>query len=179
MDKSKFVFAILLIILNLSTVFALTASMGNVKMVLYPDVYPGETTIINRSIKVNNVNDIEVRILLSTEGNFSNIINIIDGNFTLGVNESRDAKFQILLNESGRYDGKIFVTFDPQGNTINASPVGLASNIIIFAKNSTKPVENITQIETGNETSSSLYALLALVLIIAVGVGVYVIRGRK
>jgi hypothetical protein len=153
--------------------------MGNVRMVLYPDVYPGETTVINKTIKVNNVNDIEVGILLSTEGNFSDIINIIDGNFTLGVNESIDAKFQILLDKPGRYDGKIFVTFNPQGNDLNSSPVGLASNIIIFAKNSTKPVENITQIETGNENSSSLYVFLALVLIIAVGVGVYVMRGRK
>ena len=97
----------------------------------------------------------------------------------MGANETRDARFQIILDRPGRYEGKVFVIFDPQGNTINASPVGLASNIIIFAKNSTKPVENITQIETVNESNSSLYVLLALVIIIATGVGVYVMRGRK
>ncbi len=179
MNTSKLVLSLLIILLSISSVFALTASMGNVKMVLYPEVYPGETTLINKSIKVNNVNDIVVRILLSTEGNFSNVVNIIDGNFTLMPNETREARFQLLISEPGRYDGKIFVAFDPMGNTVNASPVGLASNIIIFAKNSTKPVENVTQIETGNESNSSLYVLLALGLVVAVGVGVYMMRGRK
>ena len=182
MDKSAVL--LFLALISISSVFALAASMGNVRRVLYPDIYPNETTILNKTIKVNNINDREISILLETQGNFSDYIKILDPEFSLAPNTSKDARFQIILNKSGRYEGKIFVTFNPGGNDLNSSPVGLASNIIIFAKNSTKPVENIslenkTSVKTGNAGNSSLHVLLALLIVILVGVGVYVMRGKK
>jgi len=178
MKLSRFVLIILALATALGSAMALTASMGNVRMILYPEVYPGETTVVEKSIQVNNVNDQEIMISLSTQGNFTDIIRIVDTNFTLGANESKNARFQIVLDKPGKYEGKVFVAFNPISQHYNASPVGLASNIIIFAKNSTKPIQNETGVADVNSGEGAV-ALIILAAILAVGAGVYITRGRK
>jgi hypothetical protein len=102
------------------------------------------------------------------------MVRILDSNFTLQANETKDARFEIIVSEPGRYDGKIYVSFNPDGENVNESGVGLASNIIIFAKDSTKPEEPLKK-----EERSLAVPIIVLCLMIIVGVGVYHVRSKK
>ena len=142
----RVVYLILALIL-LSSSHGLVASIGNARMVLYPELIPGETIEINKSVFVQNMNNESVQIDLFTEGNFSNYVKVLDQSFVLEINESKDARFVISIDEFKRIDGKIFVRFSSMKNvtapTYNLTQdvnrtdrggFGLASNIIIIPK---------------------------------------------
>lgn len=112
----------------------LTAVIGNARTILYPKIVPGQTTVINRTILVINQNPIEVKISLNASDEFKQYVDITDSFFVLQPDESKDARFTISLTEPGTYEGKILVTFLPNNNDDNVSGVGLASNIIIIAR---------------------------------------------
>jgi hypothetical protein len=154
----RIVYLILALIL-LTSSHGLVASIGNARMVLYPELINGETIEINKSIYVQNMNNESVQIDLFTEGNFSTYVEVLDQSFILDINESKDARFILTVNELGRVDGKIFVRFSSLKNdtvpTYNLTQeinrtdrggFGLASNIIIIPKQ--KEVNNSIENES-------------------------------
>ena len=124
---------LILLILVIPGAYALTASIGNARMVLRVDVEAGKITTIDKSIKVNNNNNISIKVALEPEDHYKKIIELIDGEFTLQPAESKDARFRINLKSGGLYEGKIIVSFAPANDTVKATPVGLSSTIIILA----------------------------------------------
>jgi hypothetical protein len=120
------VLGILLMIILISNVFALTAKIGNARMVLRVDT--GEQ--IKRSIRVINDNDVSVEINLFASGDLKDDIEIIDNNFILQPGEEKRAYFTIDVKKSGTTESNINVKFIPeQGNG-----AGISSTIIIIAK---------------------------------------------
>ena len=88
-----------LLIIPLS--YALTASIGNARMVLRPEVNEGQSTIIDKSILVKNVNNISVKVNLEADDNYKKIVEIFDNEFILQPGESKNAKFRITLTSGG------------------------------------------------------------------------------
>lgn len=131
--------------------YALTASIGNAKMILRPTVEPGKETIIEKSIKVNNVNDIPVDIDLEVHGDLVDIVELLDESFTLQPGETRNANFIIALEYGGRYEGKIGVKFTPVGG---GQGVGLSSTIIILAEGPENPNPEIETVEVVEDTDT-------------------------
>jgi len=117
-------------------VYGLTASIGNARMVIHTEVEEGETTVIEKYVRVNNVNDVPVQITLEPRADLVDIAEIIDESFTLEPGESKDANFIIRLDYGGTYQGQIGVGFQALEG---GHGVGLSSTIIIIAEGPEDP----------------------------------------
>ena len=122
---------VILFVLLINSVYALTGSIGNARMILYPEVGIGGVEI-EKSILVKNVNDIAVGIKLDTSEEFKDIVEIIDKEFELDAGQEKKARFVINLKKPGDYEGKINVFFTPlEGES--KTGVALSSTIVIIA----------------------------------------------
>ncbi len=133
---------------------ALTASIGNARMIIRTEVEEGETTVIEKYVRINNVNDVPVEITLEPQGDMRFIAELLDESFTLEPGESKDAVFIIRLEYGGTYQGQIGVGFSAE----DSPGVGLSSTIIIIAEGPEDPnrdqetEEETTEEETEEET---------------------------
>ena len=119
------IFIIILMLSFVSSVYAITGSIGNARMILRPEI--GDS--IEKSILVKNVNDIAVDIELSITGDLVEDIKIKDNKFRLNAGDEKKAFFTIDIRNYGTTETKINVKFIPidGGNS-----VGLSSTIIII-----------------------------------------------
>lgn len=125
------VFGILIFIIFLNFTSAITGSIGNAKMILYPEVNGWTTTTIERSILVKNVNNVSVDIALEANEEGKEFLEIVDSEFTLEPGEEKKAQFFVKVKEEKDYEGRINVFFSP---TENEGPgVVLSSTIIVIA----------------------------------------------
>ncbi len=116
-------------------VSAVTGSIGNGKMVLYPEVNGWTNTVIQKTILVNNVNDIPVNITLRLDSNASDFIELVDETFILEAGESKKAEIIIKVKKEGTYEGRVNVFFKPVEG--NEAGVVLSSTIVVIAKKDT------------------------------------------
>jgi len=137
-----------------NTASALSATIGNAKMVLRPEITPGKTKVIQRSILIKNVNEYPVQVTLTVDPMLKEIITMPKSEYTLQADEQVDVPFTIRLNKEGLYDGKIYVLFKPGAEGIADSPVGLTSHIVIITKgyNASESTKNQTLLV--NETTN-------------------------
>jgi len=130
---SLFAILILLSIFS-SSVLAISASIGNARMVLRAEVIPGEVTTIERTIKVNNVNEIPVMVELIPSEDMEGRTTLIDNELVIQPDESKDFRFSIDIYSPGQYEGSIGVKFYPvEDGVVQGSGIGLQSSIIIMA----------------------------------------------
>lgn len=183
---------LIIFLLTLPIIYGLTPSIGNEHMVIHTEVGEGITTVIEKYIKVNNVNDVPVKINLEPTGDLIDIIELLDKNFTLQPNESKEANFMIRLDNSGTYQGQIGVGF----TTLEGSNgVGLSSTIIIIANGPEAEIpeeieeeeipeggveEEIKEIEeeekvTGKKKANLLIGLLLIIIVVGVGVILFLV----
>jgi hypothetical protein len=114
-------------------VSAITGSMGNARMILYPEVNGITNTIIEKSILVKNVNDVPITIKLEVEEDSTDFLELVDEEVTLEPGTNKRMEFQVKVKKPGKYEGKINVYFsEAEGE---GPGVALASNIIVIAKN--------------------------------------------
>lgn len=118
-------------VINSINVSAITGSIGNARMILYPEINEGKTTIIEKTILVKNINNVSINIKLETDENSSKFLKIIDDNFSLNPGGERKANFRVEVNKDGRYEGKINVFFTP-GEGKDPGVV-LSSTVIVIA----------------------------------------------
>ncbi|MCX6709579.1 MAG: hypothetical protein NTV63_01325 [Candidatus Woesearchaeota archaeon] len=138
----KYVFAILFlsaaILLAADYASAITASLGNPKMVLYINSSKSEPGIISRYTVVNNVNDFPVNVTVAPDDvlkNLSIIIKDDELSFALQPNSSKNINFTLFASKPQFYDGKIFITYEGTPLDSNKSQkVGLAAQISVNAK---------------------------------------------
>lgn len=124
-------FVFLLVLANSIMLSAVTGSMGNARMILYPEVNGWTNTVIEKSILVKNVNDMPINITLELDENSSNFIELIDKSFILESGEEKKAQFEVKVKKEGKYEGRINVFFRPiEGKE---SGVVLSSTIVVIA----------------------------------------------
>jgi len=163
----------------------ISASIGNARMILYPQVIPGEPTLLEKSIAVYNINQIDVKVDLKPSDELLPYVTISDNSFVLKPGESKDAKFTINISQPGRYEGKILISFLPN-DELNASGVGLASSIIVIAKqkNITENSNNLTDI---NETKRDdkinsdflFYTFIFILAVLIISVSYILIKNNR
>lgn len=133
MSKNSFMLGsiiVSLILIQISLIFAITGSMGNAKMILRPELDDSEVTIL-KYIKVKNVNDILINVVLETNEEGSEFIEIIDDSIELEPGEEYKAKFLVKIEKPGTYEGRINVFFTPAEK--EGPGVALSSTIIVIA----------------------------------------------
>jgi hypothetical protein len=163
--KKRFVLAsVLIVLLLLNLTSALTGSIGNAKMVLYPEVNGWLTTTIEKSILVKNVNEEYINIKLEVDAEGNNFLELIDEEFILAPGEEKKAQFLVKVRNEGTYNGRINVFFSPiEGKSPG---VVLSSNIIVIAKKDSGYEESEEE-ENDNEINESVSVITGG----AVGVG--------
>jgi hypothetical protein len=149
-----FTFAILLLITSGALVSAITGSMGNSRMILYPDVNGITNTVLEKTILVKNVNDVPINITLNPDVNATKFINVIDKTFILQPGEEKKAQFEVKVKKVGTYQGAINVFFRPANGTEGG--VVLSSTIIVIArKNQEDYTDNGSTDTTNNNTNNA------------------------
>jgi len=131
-QKLSLAFIIVLILMNSLYVSAITGSMGNARMILYPEVNGWFATEIEKSILVKNVNDVPISIQLKVDEEGKEFIELIDEEFVLQANQEKKAQFIVKVRKEGTYNGKINVFFTPLDG--EGPGVVLSSEIVVIAK---------------------------------------------
>ena len=152
---SVFIFATALILSMTLLASAITGKIGNARVVLYPIVESGGTSI-DRTILVINDNDVEVNVSLqAAEG--SSLIEIIDKNFVLQPGEQREARFKINLKKAGDYEQRINVLFAPFSG--KGAGVALSSTIIIHATGESDNSDIVDNADNGESVTGDAVSL--------------------
>jgi len=179
LKKSLTVILGVVVLLSLiNPVYALTGSIGNARMILYPEVNGWFTTTIEKTILVRNVNDENVNITLQTDEEGEKFLEIVDKEFTLAPGEEKKAQFKVKVKKEGNYEGRINVFFSPISG--KGAGVALSSTITVIAKkdqgyqeNPEESEEDIQEEDTGditgevtneNDGSSGIKGILILSL---------------
>ncbi|MCX6748653.1 MAG: hypothetical protein NT076_03535 [Candidatus Pacearchaeota archaeon] len=139
---------------------AITGSIGNARMILYPEVGFWGTTI-EKTILVKNVNNVSVNVSLEAANEtFAKMVTILDSDFVLLSGENKNARFEINIKKVGDYEGKINVFFKPTEG--KGSGVVLSSTIIIYATENgasdgttDSSEENTSQSSSDNKNSTA------------------------
>ncbi|MFA4953635.1 MAG: hypothetical protein WC584_05405 [Candidatus Pacearchaeota archaeon] len=179
-----------LAIMNILSVSAITGSIGNARMILYPEVNGWTTTTIEKTILVKNTNNVSVNISLKMDENSSKFIEIIDKEFVLEPNTEKKAQFIIKVKKEGKYEGKINVFFSPVEG--KEAGVVLPSTIIVVASKESKYNEKennsdetnnanapITENATGSSKISPVIIISFVSTLILLGVLVFLIYFLK
>jgi len=123
-----FVFMTLILIMMLvGSISALTGSIGDAKRILRAET--GD--VIEKTIRVQNVNDEDVDVELFASGDLVKYIEIHDAKFTLIPNETKKARFTLTVGKEGTTESKINVQFSPIDG---GNGVGLTSTMIVIAE---------------------------------------------
>ncbi len=112
-------------ILFIGQVLAVTASIGNARMILRANV--GET--IQKSILVKNINNETINIEIDASGDLEKDIKILDNNFTLAPGEEKNARFTIKITKNGAFENRINVKFF---SPTEQKGVALSSNVVVM-----------------------------------------------
>ncbi len=179
---------LVLILYLISSVFAITASIGNARMVLRAKT--GD--IIEKTILVRNVNNEPVKIQAFVSGDLENYTTIKENNFELNAGEEKNIPFTIKVATEGTTETRINVQFSP---LTKENGVGLSSTIIVIAEkgsgtfdpnNIDEPVvddNNSTTIKnpiTGNATNISMKAIaISSTIILAVLFIILLVLAKK
>lgn len=120
---------VFLVLILTSNVLALTGSIGNGRAVIYPNL--NESSSIDRTILVQNKNDVPVNIKIEADENSSEMLNIIDSAFVLQAGEEKDARFTVNIKEEGDYELRLNVFFVPIDG--KGAGVALPATIVVHA----------------------------------------------
>ena len=128
----KKIASLLIILFLIPFVNGLIGSIGNARMILYPEVDGKNTVTIEKSILVKNVNDVPVNITLKVDETSAEFIEIVDETFILEPATEKKATFIIKVKKEGNYNGKIVVLFSPVSG--KEAGVALPSSVVVIAK---------------------------------------------
>lgn len=149
--------SIILASLFAANVLAITGTIGNARMVLYPTVGSITGASIERTILVRNVNDEQIHIQMTVPSENPNKIDLKDKDFVLASGEAKNTTIVIHVKNAGDFEDKVNVFFSPMEK---GPGVVLSSVIIIHAEKkgwfgnadggNNQDVENTTITQDGN-----------------------------
>ena len=128
-NKRLLLVIILLTLLVLTPVLAIKAQIGSPRMILKENLEQGEIKTIERSISVKNPNNFTVNVsasVISRKGYFEEMVKILNPEFTLLSNETKNLDLIMTINKYGTHEGEIAVRFNS-----GSERAGLVSYIII------------------------------------------------
>jgi len=141
-------FLLLIIVGMISSVSAITGSIGNGRMILRPDV--GEE--VEKYVRVINTNDVGVEIEVFASGDLAEDIEVVDDSFYLAPGEEKKAYFIIDVKKGGKTESKINIKFTP---TDGGNGVGLSSTVIVIAEGEDEEGFGLSLFGNGNSESES------------------------
>lgn len=134
MKHTKIILTTLLFLILFSPVFVHSTIIyiRPPKMIIWADNHPEDVNSVTYSIVVRNENDKPYIIILEESSSLENYVTLHETNFTLQMDEQRDAEFDVDLTLSGQVSGDISVTFTPEDGVGLSVPY--AVDIIIYPR---------------------------------------------
>jgi hypothetical protein len=174
MAKKTIVTVLLLVMLVgiVSSCYALTANIGNARMILRAQV--GDT--IERSVLVKNVNNVTVKIDAVVVGDLAKDLVLKNSNFTLEPNQEKNIDFKVKVTKNGTSETKINIGFSPTDGKGGA--VGLTSTIIIIAGGDSVD-DTPTSIASNFKLSTTMIGIIITAIVIIVFVIILIIYLKK
>jgi hypothetical protein len=140
---------------SISGVFALTSSIDKPKMVIYKELVDGESLTFQESVIVNNVNEVEVKIIVKASGYWEGKVVIDEPEVILQAGETKEIFYTVSVNEFGNLGGDIIVTFKDE---VEKSELALAQRLVV----------EVTEIE--KESSYLIYFIGIFSVVVLSGV---------
>ena len=114
----------------------LSASVGSGRMVLYPILNPGKSTMMEKSLSITNHNKFSVNVSLEGWRDIKDIIEFKEPIFPLGPFESKNAEFILNVSEMKLHEGEIRIkflrgSFDVEPEEGVAQGLGIISKVVI------------------------------------------------
>lgn len=154
-----------------SSIYAITASIGNARMVLRTNV--GDT--IERSVLVKNVNNVTVKISSFASGDLASDMILKDANFTLEANQEKNIDFKVKIAKNGTTETKINIAFSPTDG--KSGGVGLSSTIIIIAGGESADDSGVT--DTTFKINGIAIGIITTLIVFAVFMAVLALYLKK
>ncbi|MFH1053724.1 MAG: hypothetical protein V1740_04905 [Candidatus Woesearchaeota archaeon] len=195
---NKHIMYILVFLALISSVFALEATIGKPKMILYKNITVEEPLVFEQSVIVKNNNVYAVKIMLEPVDALAGRTEIYEPNFELPPNEEKEIFYKITITQPGIYDGKIMVKFTKADD--ESTSAALEQRIVINVNGegefpgTTMPVpitiseseETTTTLIEVEETTTTilegevkkpnaLIGLIIIIIIVIIGLAVYII----
>ena len=149
--KIAMIFVVLIISSFLAS--ALTASIGNARMILNYTLEKDKENVIEKTILVRNVNNVSVLVNLKPDAAIKDITEIPENNVTLEPNSDKDFIFRIRPTQPGEIEGKINVFFsDPSGKQTG---VVLTSTIIMYVLGEGTTIQQNNNNTIKNQTNNN------------------------
>ena len=170
-----------LFMLVIGSALALKGSIGNGRIYIDEVLKTGETKVVERTIQVNNRNNMSIAIKVAAVGEIQNITEIIDKEFMLEPGESKDARFRVMLSGEMNLQGRIAVGFAPA--TPGGAGVGLQSLVQISTAvdNSTivEPPETKPDVTSKTPKKNPIVGVAIICIIILIGIFLYLLISKR
>jgi len=131
--------ALLIVISAIPLSSALTATVGEPKVILRPVIEEGETVVIDRILHVINQNNYSVNVEIIEGIDSPEILNLDTRYLTLNPDETGEAHFSLEIQYGGRYNRKLTASFSPVNLSIDQNSLGMVSNLFIYAEGPEAP----------------------------------------
>jgi len=128
----KKVLLLLVFLVLIGNVFALTAALGTARGVVRVDVEAGQTTTLDRTLKVINKNDVNVKVGLEIAGDFVGRMDLEETEFILNPGQEKNVRYLVRVNQPGTYQGKIRAGFAREDG--EGAGVGTTYTLIVLAE---------------------------------------------
>jgi len=170
MKKSIILCLLLGFLVSLTLVSALTASIGNPRMVLYKNLTGSETLEFENKVTVINDNDFKVNITIIPTEIWEDKIRVIgEDKFVLEGGERTQVNYTITLDEPGYYGGDILINFYDPGTT---NTLSLAQDLVVIVSDSRGEVP-------GSDTGGNLWTIAIILLVAIIVITLLITRFRK
>lgn len=170
---------LILMIGFIGSVSALSANLGNARMILR--VKTGD--IIEKTVLVKNINNETIDIEADVTGDIAKDITIKNPKFTLLAGEEKNIEFTIKVREEGTFENKINVKFISEATKRG---VGLSSTVIVIAEKGTRIINNTIDdtiindgTTLGNKLSTAMIAMITTIVLLVILAILYLFSKRK
>ncbi len=166
-----FILVSLFLIGNSFAVNAITGSMGNARMILYPEFNGKFYEPIDKTILIKNVNNVSINVTLELDESGKEFIELIDKSIILQPNEETKARFTVKVKNEGKYEGRINVFFTSAES--KEPGVALSSTIIAIARenlnNNSSATDNENEIKgEGKINKGVIFLIISTLVLLAV-----------
>ena len=134
MLKKVLIIVFFLLILIVPSVYSLTASIGGGRAVVRVNASPEEPAVLERTLLIQNKNEIAVKTILKVDEKFEKFVNIIDKEIELQPGESKKARYVLTMDRGGSFEIRINVAFEPLDPTVKENKVGLSATLIVISE---------------------------------------------
>jgi hypothetical protein len=151
----------------------MSVSTGNGRMIIYPVLEEGKTTVIGRTVSAINNNNFSVNVSLEAYGDIANITKFEETVFELGPFEEKNTEFTLEISEMKLYEGEIRLrflrgSFDTTNQSGVSQGLGIVSQVIISPQYANSTIAELGETAEKNDYNWLLYLGIGFIVLVII-----------